>query len=262
MAQRPQAAALTQRWADDVLNTARPKLTVWGAAAGAGQKGWKASPSSALLECMWSHTPCSKCQTQQAAAAQLSSAPCEISIPPPELRLALQLSMWKGSQELHILIISLLSLLWEPPENQMLCPTPGVTHSTLHIDHREKAEILRQIRPLWMPQSTHIFRGELAWNWQVWGLNASEDQKCQTWNLEDKELSPSDWKSVVKVTRSVLAGNLGQTFWTALNMRLFWVLSTTSLVLRPPSNTSPVSRNRFIHSTAQTYSQGKKQSVL
>ena len=60
-----------QRPAADVLNTARSKLTVWGAAGGAGQNGWKSSPSSALLEYMWSHAPHSKCQTQQAVAAQL-----------------------------------------------------------------------------------------------------------------------------------------------------------------------------------------------
>ena len=163
-----------------------------------------------------------------------------------------------------MLIISLPPLLWDLLPYQMLCPMPAVVYPTLHIDCREKAEILRQIRPLWIPYSTHIFKEELVWNWQMWGLRASEDQKCQMGSLEDKELSPSKpiWKSIVKVASSVLAGNQGQNFWTALNMGLFWVLSPVSLVLTPPSNTSSVSRNRFTYSIAQTYSQAKKWSVL
>lgn len=42
-----------------------------GDASRVGQKGWKAFPSSTFLQCVWSHTSNSKCQTQQAVVAQL-----------------------------------------------------------------------------------------------------------------------------------------------------------------------------------------------
>lgn len=90
MAQRHQVAALTQCPAADVLNTARAKLTVWVVAAGVGQKGWKAAPSSALLESTSSYAPCSKCQTQEAVAAQRRLCSTWNLVPPPELRLTLE----------------------------------------------------------------------------------------------------------------------------------------------------------------------------